>query len=616
MPAPDELPEAERDDRVQHPHADDRPHGRRQPVDLHRPVRRPARPAAVELLQDATTPTAPPTRPRRSRTGRARWPTPRRHPDARRTTTSPSMVYSDTVPASGPPNRQTPAPWVPFTRAGCDVGDFSTANMVLENAKVDIPTIFGADSPEVHQFNADPDSLQGRRDRPTTSARPCTARRAPRRAPTRRPSSSARRRRRRRPSPTRCPPSRRVRTATRRSSAHKYVAPQLGAGTPNLTRHGFPVTNAHGNLIDLNGVRDHVSAFTGNQPGFPGFSPTASPVARHDGRHAGDPGSRSPTATSPTCTSGRRAPAAAPRRRPPAPASRSAPATSATRQRQGLRRGVREVLRSGSPQDGINAVQHAVRDQRRGERPVRRRQRRPRDHADPGGLRRRDRLLQLPDRTRSASSRPTSRACSSTTASAGTTYDVEPQGASIYAHGQPGLDDPTLRQLERDTASDDAPTTPTAGRTNERIVKYQAGGVGATDPAHADRRSAAHAVLHAVPGAGLLLRHHRDSERVDQPRRSPTTTATTRPNIDVTWSSFAGPGVADARDRRADAGAEQRGAGPELDEHRARGLDAGHLGRGGRPAADHAVAARAPRRLHQRWQRHLTGVGAHPTPAG
>src|SRR3954454_18308541 len=49
---------------------------------------------------------------------------------------TPSMVYSDTVPASGPPNRQTPAPWVPFTRAGCNVGDFSTANMVLENAKV------------------------------------------------------------------------------------------------------------------------------------------------------------------------------------------------------------------------------------------------------------------------------------------------------------------------------------------------------------------------------------------------------------------------------------------------------------------------------------------------
>ncbi len=74
--------------------------------------------------------------------------------------TTPSMVYSDTVPASGAPNRITPAPWVPFTRAGCSVGDFSTANMVLENTKVDMPTVFGASSPEVAQLNADPDSFK------------------------------------------------------------------------------------------------------------------------------------------------------------------------------------------------------------------------------------------------------------------------------------------------------------------------------------------------------------------------------------------------------------------------------------------------------------------------
>ena len=56
---------------------------------------------------------------------------------------TPSMVYSDTVPASGAPTRITPAPWVPFTRAGCTVGDFSTANMVLENTGIDLPTVFG-----------------------------------------------------------------------------------------------------------------------------------------------------------------------------------------------------------------------------------------------------------------------------------------------------------------------------------------------------------------------------------------------------------------------------------------------------------------------------------------
>src|SRR5205823_13314560 len=69
-------------------------------------------------------------------------------------------TYSDTVPASGPPDRTTPAPWVPFTRAGCSVGDFSTANMVLENAAVDVPTVFGAGSPEAIQTAADPDKFK------------------------------------------------------------------------------------------------------------------------------------------------------------------------------------------------------------------------------------------------------------------------------------------------------------------------------------------------------------------------------------------------------------------------------------------------------------------------
>src|SRR5262245_38461579 len=73
--------------------------------------------------------------------------------------TAPSMVYSDTSPGSGTPNRITPAPWVPFTRAGCTVGDFSTANMVLENPTVDVPTVFGPNSPEAQQTAADPNKF-------------------------------------------------------------------------------------------------------------------------------------------------------------------------------------------------------------------------------------------------------------------------------------------------------------------------------------------------------------------------------------------------------------------------------------------------------------------------
>ncbi|HEX5293869.1 MAG TPA: hypothetical protein VFX25_33765, partial [Streptosporangiaceae bacterium] len=53
---------------------------------------------------------------------------------------------------------------------------------------------------------------------------------------------------------------------------HRYVGPQLGAGTPNLSSHGVPVTNAAGNLTDENGNQIN-GAFLTNHPGFPGFGP-------------------------------------------------------------------------------------------------------------------------------------------------------------------------------------------------------------------------------------------------------------------------------------------------------------------------------------------------------
>jgi hypothetical protein len=50
-----------------------------------------------------------------------------------------------------------PAPWVPYTRAGCNVGDVGMANTVLENIATDIPTVFGPDSPQAAEAAADPD---------------------------------------------------------------------------------------------------------------------------------------------------------------------------------------------------------------------------------------------------------------------------------------------------------------------------------------------------------------------------------------------------------------------------------------------------------------------------
>jgi hypothetical protein len=48
----------------------------------------------------------------------------------------------------------TPAPWVPFTRAGCDVGAFSIANVEFENVTTDITNVFGANSPEAAEAKA------------------------------------------------------------------------------------------------------------------------------------------------------------------------------------------------------------------------------------------------------------------------------------------------------------------------------------------------------------------------------------------------------------------------------------------------------------------------------
>ncbi len=50
----------------------------------------------------------------------------------------------------------TPAPWVPFTRAGCNVGAVGMANMVLENTKQDVSTVFGTTSPEARLAASDP----------------------------------------------------------------------------------------------------------------------------------------------------------------------------------------------------------------------------------------------------------------------------------------------------------------------------------------------------------------------------------------------------------------------------------------------------------------------------
>ncbi len=73
-----------------------------------------------------------------------------------------SFTYWTDKIADGTPEMQAangknaPAPWVPFTRAGCNVGAFSIANIELENIGNDVTTVFGAGSPQALEAASNP----------------------------------------------------------------------------------------------------------------------------------------------------------------------------------------------------------------------------------------------------------------------------------------------------------------------------------------------------------------------------------------------------------------------------------------------------------------------------
>jgi len=63
-------------------------------------------------------------------------------------------LISGPVDTGHPNGVNAPAPWVPFTRAGCDVGAAAAADMEIENTGVDLSTVFGAGSPQTTDPNA------------------------------------------------------------------------------------------------------------------------------------------------------------------------------------------------------------------------------------------------------------------------------------------------------------------------------------------------------------------------------------------------------------------------------------------------------------------------------
>ena len=438
---------------------------------------------------------------------------------------APSMTYSATVPASGPANTVTPAPWVPFTRAGCTVGNFSTANMVLENAAVDVPTVFGANSPEAMQTAADHDNFKdvevaqyvGEAIHCAQGDAICA--------------NSAR------PVADSLPTEPGGYNGYQALFGAKYIAPAIGGG-PNVTHDGFPVTDANGNLTDLNG-NTLQEPFT-HTPGFPGFSPTASQslAVLADMQEAGIPvtyGYISDTHDKKSGATGCTSPGNA--LGPGDACSVAALHDYDNAFGQWIQRLADDGITPSNTEFMISAEEN---DQFAGANSVGRS-----TAPTPAGC---DGVTVACHYTNTQDGELNvnlSRVLS-TTPSATAQYDVQPQGASIYVHGQPAATDPTVRQLERDTAAMTNQTSPYvnySGVPNEHIAKYQAGAL--------EQR-----VLHMQSNDPLRTPTYSIFPMPDYffgaTGAAPTVSFNNgfaydhgyySPNIDVTWAAVAGPGV-------------------------------------------------------------------------
>ena len=237
--APAELPEEQRHGVLEHAHAADRAHRRRQPDDLHRPVRRPARPAGDEHATRPTTRTGRPTRRPRSRTGRRRSSTPRPRPTRRAIDTTPSMVYSDHVPATTGDTGQDHAGAVGAVhprrlhgRRLLDREHGAGERRPSTSRPCSAPT-------RPRSTQTTPTRTRSRTSRsPTTSARPSTAPRATRSA--RRAGGEVR------PDDAVADGARLLPTEPGGYNGYqalfgaKYIAPAIGGGTPNVDPQRLP----------------------------------------------------------------------------------------------------------------------------------------------------------------------------------------------------------------------------------------------------------------------------------------------------------------------------------------------------------------------------------------
>jgi hypothetical protein len=451
--------------------------------------------------------------------------------------TTPSMVYSDKVPATpGATDRQTPAPWVPFTRAGCTVGDFSTANMVLENVPRDLPAVFGPNSPEVAQANADPDPFKdaevadyiGEAVHCAQGDTICADAQAVKFGQTT-PSPSA--------APDSLPTEPGGYDGFQGLFGAKYVAPQLGAGTPNLTRGGYQITNAAGNLVDLNG--NEIQEPFSHKPGFSGFSPLATQTLAYmaDMQESGIPvtyGYISDLHERKAGTSGCTTATATASGRPIGPGD-SCYVNNAKAYDQAFDTFFKRLAADGiTPANTVFMIGAEENDQFVGANVGRATEPTPAG-CDGVTVACHYAVGQIGELAANI------KGLLSTTASSTTPFDIEPQGASIYVHGQPAADDPAVRQLERDTAAMTG-NNPFSGVNGEKITRYQAGAMEqrilhmqTADPLRTPTYT-----LFPMPdyffgtsGANVAVN---PAFAWDHGYYSP--------NIDITWAGVVGPGAA------------------------------------------------------------------------
>ncbi len=447
--------------------------------------------------------------------------------------TQPSMAYSPTVPVTpvGPGQKApiAPEPWVAWNKAGCSVGAFSTANMVLENTG-DISTVFNpppTGTPAELQTAYIGEAIHcGLGDVSCETANGAV--------------------------PDMPPPANHPGSATFKALfGAENISPVLAANAHPPAP--YRVADNAGNLVDLD--NREIADAAGN-PGFPGFNPTATqslaelaamqeagiPVTYGyiSDIHERKPWSTNCTTATATGVGNALGPGDA------------CYVENAQRYDQSFKKFLDRLARDGiTPKNTLFVIGAEENDHFAGANVGRADH--PNDPPDCDGVTVPCRYAPGQVGEVQASLPGLVQAERGNT----TPFFVEPQGATIYVTNQnhqavsPPADDPAVRQLERDTAAVTA-NNPHSGVQGEKVVNYQAG---ATEQRilhlmTADPQRNPTFTLFPKPDyyldpfgitCGTSTNPAADCVKVTPPFA--WNHGYYSPDIDITWSSFVGPGV-------------------------------------------------------------------------